>query len=250
MESDFEAANTVKEDRRSFSAHFSIIDSRLTHTYLNGAQLDYRAAGIAYAPAMSIGQEIKEMSMETVAAVPPKHPYRRTGYVFLAAGCVLIVLAALVGMNDNPPAIVCMFAGLLAVALGIIYWASKAGGRKPLHQLLYWTPRALGIVFALFISLFALDVFSETRGFWNTLLALTMHLIPTFLMLIVLAVSWRREFIAGIIFPLLGVLYIVWAWNKPFGVLSTFLLMAGPLVLTGGLFLLNWYYRGILRGKS
>ena len=188
--------------------------------------------------------------MDSASAMPEKKSYRTTAYVLLGAGCILLVLAFLIGISDNPPGIFSMLAGFFAVALGIIYGVSRPGGRKPAHQLLYWAPRALCIVFALFISLFALDVFTEGRGFWNTLLALLMHLIPTFLILVVLAVSWRREFIAGILFPLLGVLYIVWAWNKPFGVWSTLLLMAGPLVLTGALFLLNWHYRGELRGKS
>ena len=188
--------------------------------------------------------------MEPVTAVPPAHPYRNTGYVALAVGCALLAFAALAGMSDNIPAIVCMLAGLLAVALGIIYLASTGGGRTPLLQLLYWAPRALTIVFALFLAIFALDVFSEGRGFWNTLFALTMHLLPNIFLLAVLAVSWRREFIAGTVFPVLGILYIIWAWNKPFGNIATFLLMAGPLLLTGGLFLLNWHYRGILRGTS
>jgi hypothetical protein len=102
-------------------------------------------------------------------------------------------------------------------------------------------------VFALFISLFALDVFGEGRGFWETVLALVMHLIPTFLILILLVISWRREWIAGVIFPVFGIFYIVEAWNKPFGTWSTFLLVAGPPVAVGILFLLNWRYRGILR---
>jgi hypothetical protein len=188
--------------------------------------------------------------MDTGSAMPVKYSYRTTAYVFLAGGCVLLFLAFLVGISDKPPGIVSMLAGFFAVALGIIYGVARPGGRKPAQQLLYWAPRALCIVFALFISLFALDVFNEGRGFWDTLLALLMHLIPTFLILIVLAISWRREWIAGILFPLLGVLYVVWAWNRPFAVWATLLLMAGPLVLTGALFMLNWGCRSELRGKS
>ncbi|HLE60293.1 MAG TPA: hypothetical protein VI700_02045, partial [Thermoanaerobaculaceae bacterium] len=98
-----------------------------------------------------------------------------------------------------------------------------------------------------FISIFAADVFGEGRGFWQTALALLMHLIPTFLIVAILVVSWRREWIGGILFIALGVLYIVWAWNRPFGIWSTFLMIAGPPVLTGALFLLNWRYRAELR---
>jgi hypothetical protein len=188
--------------------------------------------------------------MDTGSALPENHSNRKMAYVLFAVGCILLVLAFFIGITDNPPGIVSMLVGFFAVVLGIIYGVAKSGRRTPAHQLLYWAPRALCIVFALFISLFALDVFDEGKGFWGTFLALLMHLIPTFLLLFVLAISWRREWIAGILFPLLGVLYVVWAWSKPFGVWSTLLLMAGPLVLTGALFLLNWHYRGELRGKS
>ncbi len=182
-------------------------------------------------------------------ASPETQRHRTTAYVLLTAGGFLLVLAFVIGVSDNPPGIVALLVGFFAVVLGIIFNLAKPGIRKPAHQLLYWAPRALCIAFAIFISLFALDVFEEGRGFWDTTLALLMHLIPTFLLLAVLAVSWRREWIAGIFFPLLGVLYVVWAWNRPFGSWSLFLLMAGPLVLTGALFLLNWHYRSELRGR-
>jgi hypothetical protein len=188
--------------------------------------------------------------MESGSALPKEHGQRRTAYLLFIAGAILLVVAAVMGISDNPPAIVSMLLGILALVLGIIYFFAKPGKRKPAYQLLYWTPRALCIMFALFISMFALDVFGEGRGFWQTLLALTMHLIPTFLLLVVLWLSWRREWIGGVLFPLLGAFYIVSAWNKPFGRWSNLLLMAGPLVVTGVLFLLNWYYRGELRERA
>jgi ABC-type multidrug transport system permease subunit len=118
------------------------------------------------------------------------------------------------------------------------------------QQLLYWTPRALCILFAVFISIFALDVFQEGRGFWQTALALLMHLLPTFLLLAVLVISWRREWFGGILFIVFGILYIFWAWNKPFVRWYIFLLMAGPPMLVGALFLFNWRHRAELRPGS
>ena len=82
------------------------------------------------------------------------------------------------------------------------------------------------IVFTLFMSVFALDVFGEGQGFWQTLVALTMHLIPTFLLLVVLWVSWRREWIGGLLFALMGAFYVVWAWNRPFASWLVLLLSA------------------------
>lgn len=187
--------------------------------------------------------------MNTSSSLTEERNYPKWSYLFLAIGCILLVIAFLIGINDNPLGIASMLVGCFAVVLGIVYRFGNPGTRKPAQQLLYWAPRALCIAFALFISLFALDVFNEQKGFWVTSLALLIHLVPTFLVLLLLAVSWRREWIGGILF-LLGVLYVVWAWNKPFGVWSTLLLIAGPLVLTGALFLLNWRYRDELRGKS
>lgn len=122
--------------------------------------------------------------------------------------------------------------------------------RRSVTRLLYWTPRVLCILFAAFISIFAADVFSEARGFWQTALALLMHLIPTLVLIAVLVVSWRREWIGGVLFIALGVLYIVWAWNRPFAKWYVFLLIAGPPILTGALFLLNWRRRAELREGS
>ena len=63
--------------------------------------------------------------------------------------------------------------------------------------ILHWTPRILALLFAVFLSLFALDVFGEGYGFWKTILALVMHLIPTGIVLAVLAVSWRWQWLGA-----------------------------------------------------
>ena len=40
---------------------------------------------------------------------------------------------------------------------------------------LFWAPRFLTMLFALFLSIFALDVFAEAKGFLETLTALFAH---------------------------------------------------------------------------
>ncbi|HEX7319869.1 MAG TPA: hypothetical protein VF399_05890 [bacterium] len=120
---------------------------------------------------------------------------------------------------------------------------------KPLtRHLLYWSPRVLTILFAIFIGLFALDVFSAGKGFWETVLGLLIHLIPTAFIIGVLVFSWRREWIGAVIFVALAVLYIVLARGRfP---LSTYVIIAGPLILAGGLFMLNWLLRASPSDKS
>jgi hypothetical protein len=44
--------------------------------------------------------------------------------------------------------------------------------KQPVKRILLWTPRVLSLLFALFVSLFALDVFGQGYGFWQTTLAL------------------------------------------------------------------------------
>jgi len=110
-----------------------------------------------------------------------------------------------------------------------------------MKRFLFWAPRILGMLFAIFLSLFALDVFGEGYGFWEILVALFMHLIPTFIVLIALAVAWRREWVGAILFFGLALFYVAMAWGRfPF---VTCLAISGPLLLVGVLFLLNWKYR-------
>jgi hypothetical protein len=108
-------------------------------------------------------------------------------------------------------------------------------------RLLFWTPRILCLLFAGFVSVFALDVFGQNQNFWATAVALLMHLIPTGILLVALAVSWRWEWIGALFYPALGAFYIIAFWGRfPW---QTYLIMAGPLVLVGFLFLLGWLRR-------
>jgi hypothetical protein len=111
-------------------------------------------------------------------------------------------------------------------------------------DLLFWTPRVLTIAFILFLGLFALDVFGEGYGFWGTLAALLMHLIPNFVLVGVLALAWKREWVGGVLFLGLGVFYLVETWGRFHW--SAYVAISGSLFLIGILFSLNWIFRGKL----
>jgi len=118
------------------------------------------------------------------------------------------------------------------------------------RRLLYWTPRALSIAFAAFLSLFALDVFSEHRGFWDTALALTMHLVPVFVVIAILALAWRWEWVGAVFYAFAGLLYVAWVTSRPrpaATTLSWILLIAGPAFVIAILFMANWLKRRELR---
>jgi len=119
------------------------------------------------------------------------------------------------------------------------------------RRMLFWAPRGLSVAFIAFLSLFALDVFGEVQGFWNTLLALAIHLIPTFVLSVVLVLAWRWEWIGATLYAAAGVFYIVtviprrhWAASMK---LVSILAIAGPALVIAALFLVNWLKRGELR---
>jgi len=112
---------------------------------------------------------------------------------------------------------------------------------KKLRFLLYRAPRVMSILFAIFISVFALDVFSEGYTVWETIIALFMHLVPTYIIIALLLLAWKWEWIGAIAFCGLGVFYIVWTHLRfPF---ITYLLISGPPFVISLLFLLNWLWR-------
>ena len=120
---------------------------------------------------------------------------------------------------------------------------------------LFWTPRALSIAFIAFLSLFALDVFDEHLGFWQTALALTVHLIPMFALIAVLVLAWRWEWIGAALFAAAGLLYVTWLvfMSRPVPPamrLIWILFIAGPAFVIAGLFLANWLRRGELHAPG
>lgn len=112
------------------------------------------------------------------------------------------------------------------------------------RRVLFWTPRVLGILFAIFVSMFAFDVFDQGYGLWRTILALLINLVPAYLVIIALVIAWRWEWVGAILFIALAVLYVVWGWGRQS--LVAYFVISGPLILVGGLFLFNWKYRAEL----
>lgn len=55
-----------------------------------------------------------------------------------------------------------------------------------------------------FISLFALDAFGQDKPLIDEVKDYLIHLIPCFILLLVLIIAWKRERLGGIIFAVLG----------------------------------------------
>lgn len=109
----------------------------------------------------------------------------------------------------------------------------------------------LSILFIAFIGMFALDVFGENLGFWKTLLALTIHLVPSLVLIGALAVAWRWEWIGAVIYTAAGTLYVVMLLPRrlppPSIKLLWIAMIALPAFVIGALFLVNWLKHDQLR---
>jgi hypothetical protein len=117
-----------------------------------------------------------------------------------------------------------------------------------IRRVLFWSPRVLCILFAVFLSLFALDVFSEDAGLGEKMLGLLIHLTPVYVVVIVLVIAWRWEWVGAVAFIGLALLYLLQVWGREHW--SAYLAISGPLALIGVLFLFNWIYRAQLRTSA
>lgn len=106
-----------------------------------------------------------------------------------------------------------------------------------LERLILWGPRISGMLIAVFLSLFALDAFNG-RPFLEALPAFAIHLIPSFLVLGVVAMAWQFEWIGAIGFVTLAVIYAV----RVHGRIDWIAVISGPLILVGVLFFVSWRY--------
>lgn len=171
--------------------------------------------------------------------------------VILGGLCTWVLLREAAGADSLIGTIIGFIGALivfLALALAVegVEQEVESGYMAPwIRRLLFWTPRAVALSFALFLSLFALDVFGVGYSFWEVTVALLIHLIPTFVLLAATALAWRWEWIGAVVLAGWAIWYTVSAWGAfPF---SVYLLMVILPLSVGLLFLLNWLYRQEIR---
>ena len=100
-----------------------------------------------------------------------------------------------------------------------------------------WLPRIVALLFTVFISLFAFDVKDEMgQVHMRDLLS---HLLPTLFCVLIIIISWKREWIGTLVFFALAIVYAWWASDH----VQWILLMGGPMLLLAGLYGFAWVRR-------
>ncbi len=117
-------------------------------------------------------------------------------------------------------------------------------------RLFHWLPRIFCILAILFISLFAADSFAPGLTIWQQLGGFVMHLIPSFILLALLIVAWKWEYIGGIIFTVIGlglspfIFMHNYNMNHSVGIsLAILLAITFPFVVVGILFIISHFMK-------
>ena len=111
---------------------------------------------------------------------------------------------------------------------------------KTLKQIFVLDAARCGILFILFLSMFALDIFDMQLGFWGTIVGLFMHLIPSILLTIAIIIAWKWEWVGAVSFIGWAIWYVTF-W-RDFDWIA-YVLIAGLPALIGLFFLAGWVWR-------
>jgi hypothetical protein len=102
---------------------------------------------------------------------------------------------------------------------------------------LYWIPRIFTILAILFMLMFSFDVFSGNETFGRKMLGFLMHNIPVLILIIVLVIAWKWEFIGGLLLVIaaIGGSIFFYSFTKNTGSL----IVMTPFLITGLLFIIH-----------
>ncbi len=115
-----------------------------------------------------------------------------------------------------------------------------------MNKYLRWAPRILSIVYILFLMLFSLDVIKPGLNTKEIVWGLFMHNVPALILLVFVVVSWRYEIVGGLFFLLSAAALIILSFLNGLVNADSLIavsVLAGPAILIGLLFILNWLKR-------
>jgi len=98
-----------------------------------------------------------------------------------------------------------------------------------------WIPRALMILFIVYLTMFSFDVFDLEGTLLAKLGGFVMHSIPSIVLAVFVAITWKMPLIVGIVDLVLAVAYTVLVWSQGNPQMAPGLAL--PLAVVGTLFI-------------
>jgi hypothetical protein len=136
---------------------------------------------------------------------------------------------------------------LLFGGLGLLFEAMlhrREGEMGPrITRVLYFAPRVAAFLIALFIGLFALDVFDMPGGFWQKLGGFLIHAAPALVLLVLAGLAWRWSWLGALVFGLAAVGFLLMAVIGSAFAAGNLMLFVLPLAAVAALFFVNWRWR-------
>jgi len=107
-------------------------------------------------------------------------------------------------------------------------------------RLVFWAARLGGLAMAAFLALFALDAVNG-QSWTQTITDMAIHLLPSLLVLALVALSWKFDWVGAIGFFALAFLYAAMVRGR----LDWIAVISTPLLLVGLLFCASWRARAV-----
>jgi hypothetical protein len=101
-----------------------------------------------------------------------------------------------------------------------------------------WIPRGLMILFIAFLTMFSFDVFDMEGTLLAKLGAFVMHSIPSIVLAVFVAITWKMQLVVGIADLMLAVAYTVLVWSQGNPQMAPGLAL--PLAAVGALFIVAY----------
>ena len=121
---------------------------------------------------------------------------------------------------------------------------------KKIIRVIHWAPRILCILAILFISIFALDAFDPDLTIGQQIIGFLIHLIPSFILLIVCVIAWKNELFGGVIFAIIGIALSPFVYSKNYNMNHSVSMSLGiiaaitlPFIIVGALFIINHFLK-------
>lgn len=167
------------------------------------------------------------------------------GYGNFRSGMPLPIVLLNTLILSIPLVVLCFCIGLIVEA----WQQHHAGGLSArIAKFLFYTPRIAGILVILFLALFALDAFDTPGSAWVKIGAFLIHAAPSIILLVLLVLAWRWEWVGALIFGLAAALIlIVSVIPRSIYSLGNILLFVLPMAVVAVLFWLDWRWRADLR---